>query len=97
MTIIINKDHPTVPAALGDGNVEDFGFRRLSYEIAFGEYSLALGYEIARYDPEIPADDLLYEVRTTLNRIARSSALLYRKGLKCRTIVTFLATPLAII
>jgi len=97
MTIIINKDHPTVAAALGDGNVEDLEFRRLSYEIAFGEYSIALGYEMARYDPEIPADDLLYEVRTTLNRIARSSALLYRKGLKCRTIVTFLATPLAII
>lgn len=79
MTIIINKDHPTVAAALGDGNVEDLGFRRLSYEIAFGEYSIALGYEMARYDPEIPADDLLYEVRTTLNRIARSSAALYRK------------------
>ena len=69
MTIIINKDHPTVAAALGDGNVEDLGFRRLSYEIAFGEYSIALGYEMARYDPEIPADDLLYEVRSTLNRI----------------------------
>ena len=79
MTIIINKDHPTVAAALGDGNVEDLGFRRLSYEIAFGEYSIALGYEMARYDPEIPADDLLYEVRTTLNRIARSSAALYKK------------------
>jgi hypothetical protein len=79
MTILINKDHPTVSAALGDGNVEDLGFRRLSYEIAFGEYSIALGYEMARYDPDIPADDLLYEVRSTLNRIARSSASLYKK------------------
>lgn len=78
MTILINLDHPVVVAALGEGSVEDFGFRRLSYEIAFAEYSVAVGYEMSREDPGIPADDLLYEVRRTLNRVARSSAHLYR-------------------
>jgi len=78
MTILINLDHPVVEAALGKGGVEEVGFRRLCYEVAFGEYAIALGYEMAKHDPEIPADDLLYEVRTTLNRIARSSAGLYK-------------------
>jgi hypothetical protein len=78
MTILINLDHPVVVSALGEGSVEDIGFRRLSYEIAFAEYSVAVGYEMSREDPGIPADDLLYEVRRTLNRVARSSAHLYR-------------------
>lgn len=77
LAIIINLDHPVVVAALGRVGVQDVGFRRLSYEIAFAEYSVALGYEMARVDPDIPADDLLYEVRRTMNRIARSSASLY--------------------
>ncbi len=78
LTILINLDHPVVHAALGDGHVEDPTFRRLSYEIAFSEYSLGLGYEILKQDPSIPADDLLYEVRTSLNRVASSAAPLYR-------------------
>ena len=69
LTILINLDHPVVAAALGDGNVEDPGFMRLSYEVAFSEYAMALGYETAREDPDIPADDLLYEVRASLNRV----------------------------
>ena len=44
----------------------DPAFRRLSYEIAFSEYAMALGYEMAKLDPEIPADDLLYEVRSSM-------------------------------
>ena len=53
-------------------------FRRLSYEIAFSEYSMALGYEMAQHDPDIPAYDLLYEIRATLNRVSTSAASLYR-------------------
>jgi hypothetical protein len=64
-------DHPLVSAALGDGNVEDTTFRRLSYE-------MELGYEISKQDPNIPADDLLYEVRSTLNRISTAAVALYR-------------------
>lgn len=78
LTILINLDHALVLAALGDGNVEDTAFRRLSYEIAFSEYAMGLGYEISKQDPNIPADDLLYEVRSTLNRISTAAVALYR-------------------
>jgi len=78
LTILINLDHPVVAAALGDGNVEDSAFKRLSYEVAFSEYAMALGYETAREDPDIPADDLLYEVRASLNRVSVAAASLYR-------------------
>lgn len=78
MTILINPDHPVLAAALEKGGVNDVAFRRLSYEIAFSEYAIAMGYEKAIEDPEMPADDLLYEVRSTLNRIARAAANLYR-------------------
>jgi hypothetical protein len=77
MTILINLDHPVVTAALGNSGVEDPVFRRLSYEIAFSEYAIALAYEMAQVDPEIPADDLLYDVRASLNRIARAAVGLY--------------------
>jgi hypothetical protein len=77
LSILINLDHSVVRNALRAGGVEDLHFRRLSYEIAFTEYSIALGYEMAEQDPDIPADDLLFEVRTTLNRISASAASLY--------------------
>jgi hypothetical protein len=65
-------------AALGDGHVEDTTFRRLSYEIAFSEYAMGLGYELSKQDPNMPPDDLLYEVRSTLNRISTAAVALYR-------------------
>jgi len=78
LSILINLDHPVLSAALSDGSVEDPGVRRLSYEIAFSEYAMALGYELLKHDPNMPADDLLYEVRSSLNRVALSAASLYR-------------------
>ncbi len=78
LSILINLDHPVLSAALADGNVEETGFRRLSYEVAFSEYAMALGYELLKQDPNMPADDLLYEVRSSLNRVALSAAPLYR-------------------
>jgi hypothetical protein len=78
LTILINLDHPLVAAALGDGNVEDTTFRRLSYEIAFSEYAMGLGYEVSQQDPNMAPDDLLYEVRSTLNRISTAAVALYR-------------------
>ena len=77
-TIYINLDHPAVAAALGSGSVEDATFRRLSYEIAFTEYAIAIGWEISQLDPDTPADDLLYEVRSSHERVARAAANLYR-------------------
>jgi hypothetical protein len=78
LQILINLDHPVVSAAAGESGVAEVGFRRLSYEIAFSEYSLALGYEMAKQDPDMPPDDLLYEVRSSLNRISLAAASLYR-------------------
>ena len=77
LMIWINLDHPVLSAVLKDSTVEDITFRRLSYEIAFSEYSTALGYEMLKQDQNIPADDILFEVRATLNRVARSAASLY--------------------
>lgn len=77
LTILINLDHPAVSNALNNSAVEDVNFRRLSYEIAFSEYSIAFGYALADDDPDIPADDLLFDVRSTLNRISTSAASLY--------------------
>ncbi len=77
LTILINLDHPVVSAALGNGGVEDPAFRRLSYEVAFAEYAMGIGYRMLLEDPEMPADDLMYEVRTTLNRVSRAASTLY--------------------
>ncbi len=77
-SILINLDHPVLSAALAEGSVEEPGVRRLSYEIAFSEYAMALGYELLKQDPNMPGDDLLYEVRSSLNRVALSAAPLYR-------------------
>lgn len=79
LTILINLDHSVVAAALADGKIEDPTFRRLSYEIAFSEYAMALGYEMLKQDPNMSGDDLLYEVRATLNRVAASATALYRR------------------
>jgi Histidine kinase-, DNA gyrase B-, and HSP90-like ATPase len=78
LSILINLDHPVLSAALMEGTVEEPGVRRLSYEIAFSEYAMALGYELLKQDPNMPGDDLLYEVRSSLNRVAVSAASLYR-------------------
>jgi hypothetical protein len=39
---------------------------------------MALGYEMAQQDPDVPADDLLYELRSTLNRVSQAAASLYQ-------------------
>jgi hypothetical protein len=78
LTIVINLDNNVVAAALGRRGTEDPSFVRLSYEIAFSEYAMGLGYEIVKQDQDIPADDVLYEVRSSLNRVASAAAELYR-------------------
>jgi hypothetical protein len=76
--IIINLDHPMVEAALGLGGVEDVAFRRLSYEIAFGQYALVVSQEFLKRDPDLTADDVLFDIRDTMRRITRKSAALYQ-------------------
>lgn len=81
LTILINLDHPAVKNALtaAKGSTSDISFRRLSFELAFTEYSLALGNEMANRDPDMPADDLLFEIRAALNRVSVAAADLYSR------------------
>jgi hypothetical protein len=76
-TIYINIDHPQLLAAKGLGSVTDPAFKRLAYEVAFAEYSVALAYEMANHDFYIDPTDPIYDIRETLNRIARKAAALY--------------------
>lgn len=81
LTILINLDHAAVRNALtaAHGSTEDLSFRRLSYELAFTEYALALGYEWIKRDPGVPADDVLYDIRSALNRVSVAAADLYAR------------------
>jgi len=76
--ILINLDHPMVEAAIGLGGVEDIAFKRLSYEIAFCQYALAVSQEFLKRDPDLTADDVLYEVRDALRRVTRKASNLYQ-------------------
>lgn len=77
LRILINLDNPVIKTALKNGDVQDVAFRRLSYEIAFSEYAIALGRIALRQDPDLPADDLLWEIRNSLNRVAAAAQSLY--------------------
>jgi hypothetical protein len=79
-TIFINLDHPQLEEALAGGGVEDVAFRRLAYEVAFAEYSLALSQEMAQAGHFMDIFEPLTEARYTLNRITRSAAQLYRSS-----------------
>jgi hypothetical protein len=73
----VNLDHPVLKSALKNLGTEDIGFIRLSHEIVFTEYALALANMAAVDDPDLPADDAIYDARETINRISAKSALLY--------------------
>jgi hypothetical protein len=75
--IYINVDHPQLSAAKGSGSVEDLAFRRLAYEVAFTEYAIAISYELGRRGEYAEWSDPLYDVRHTVNRLARRGARLY--------------------
>jgi hypothetical protein len=80
-TIYINLDHPQLVAARGAGPVEDPTFRRLAYEVAFTEYSIALATELAQLDGYyIDPTDPIFDIAETLNRLARKGAGLYAAG-----------------
>jgi histidine kinase/DNA gyrase B/HSP90-like ATPase len=77
-TIYVNLDHPQVVMARGGGSIEDVSFRRLVYEIAFTEYAIALASELALHGEYIEPTDPIFEIRETINRLARKSAPLYQ-------------------
>jgi hypothetical protein len=76
-TIYINLDHPQLSAARALPETEDPAFRRLAYEVAFSEYSIALAYELAARDEYADVTDPIVDIRETLNRVARKAAGLY--------------------
>jgi hypothetical protein len=71
--IYINLEHPQVVACLGAGGIDDVTFRRFAYEIAFSEYAIALAHELDKVE-SLPSEDILYEIRHTIDRMARKSA-----------------------
>jgi len=78
-TIYINLEHPQIAAALGSSGTNDPNFRRLAYEVAFSEYSIALAQEknaLGEYGDD--PSDAIWEIRNTLNRMARRAAELYK-------------------
>jgi hypothetical protein len=76
-TIYINLEHPQLVAARGTGGIEEPMFRRLSYEVAFTEYAIALSSELAQRGEYLDPSDPIYEIRETVNRLARRGASLY--------------------
>lgn len=76
-TIFINLDHPQLVAAKGGKSVDDPFFRKFTFEIAFTEYAIALARELDNNDRLQDIPDAVYEVRTTIDRIARKAAIIF--------------------
>ena len=76
-TIYVNLEHPQLVAALGVGDIDDPVFRRLAYEVAFSEYAIALASELEGRGHYIDPSEPIFDIRETLNRLARKAALLY--------------------
>jgi hypothetical protein len=77
--IFINLEHPQIAAAMGSGATDDPVFRRLAYEVAFSEYAIALASELAAQNEYIEPSDPIFDIRDTINRMARRAAALYSR------------------
>lgn len=76
-TIYINIDHPQLVAAKGNNSVEDPLFQRLSYEVAFSEYAVALASELDGRGEYMDTSDPILDIRATINRVARKASNLF--------------------
>jgi hypothetical protein len=76
-TIFINLEHPQISAARQRGGLEDPSFRRLSFEVAFSEYAIALASEMAGAGHYLDPVDPITDIRATINRLAVAGAKLY--------------------
>jgi len=73
-TIFVNLDHPQLVAARGGRSVEDSFFRKFTFEIAFTEYAVALVHELDKNDRLEDIPEAMFEIRSTVDRIARKAA-----------------------
>lgn len=73
-SILVNLEHPQLAAALKVGGFEDVAFRRLAYEVAFAEYSIALSVEMAKGGSFMDPMESITAVREGINRMARLAA-----------------------
>ena len=73
LKIVINLDHPSVKNCLKSchDDVENISFKRLIFEIAFREFEHAIAQEMIFDNDMYPPSDLLYEMRSHYDRIAR--------------------------
>lgn len=76
-TIYINIDHPQLVAAKGNGTIEEPTFKKLAYEVAFTEYSIALAAELNSNGDYIDTTEPILGIRETINRVARKAAHFY--------------------
>lgn len=73
-SILVNLEHPQLAAALKVGGLDDVAFRRLAYEVAFAEYSIALSVEMANDGHFMDPQDAITAVREGINRMASLAA-----------------------
>ncbi|MFT3878559.1 MAG: ATP-binding protein [Gemmatales bacterium] len=76
-SIHINLDHPQLLAARSGNSEDEINFRRLCYEIAFTEYSIAVAYEMANQDEYLEPSEPIADIRTHINRLARRASTLF--------------------
>ena len=76
-TIFINLDHPQIASALeiGGNSTNSREFREVCYEVAAVEYAveyaIALPYEKLEKDELYPAEDALFDVKETIDRVTK--------------------------
>ena len=72
-TIFINLDHPQIASAfeIGGNTTDSRQFREVCYEAAAVEYAIALPYEKIEKDELYPAEDALFDVRETIDRVTK--------------------------
>jgi hypothetical protein len=73
-SILVNLEHPQLAAALNVGGIDDVAFRRLAYEVAFAEYSIALSFEMANDGHFTDPQGAITSVREGINRMASLAA-----------------------
>ena len=72
-TIFINLDHPQIASAYetGGNSTNSREFREVCYEVAAVEYAIALPYEKLEKDELYPAEDALFDVKETIDRVSK--------------------------